>query len=342
MTATSMSPPGYNVLRSFEGRSLRAYKDVVGVWTIGFGNTNSDASVLGFTIGAGVTITAEQADSLLRIAVEKRYEPTVRATFPDASQELFDAATDFVYNIGTGGLAKRSWVIGYKRNKDASGILAYDHAGGKVYAGLTRRRKRELAIINAADYGPEGKATPSELILDKNGKEIGVKPGVKVNAPPPLPAALPPGTATLSPVSSGMLRKGDQGEEVRDLQTMLRVSGYPCNSNGSFDAITEKAMKDFQRAHAQLDVDGVAGPASRAALQRVYDMKSKMARGAVVTGTTTGGVTADQVGGTHFLPTWSVVALCATAVVVLGVLVWQYRDEIVAYAKSYMPQPAHA
>jgi lysozyme len=44
----STSEKGLAVIRSFEGRALKAYKDCVGVWTIGYGQTNYDSSVLGF------------------------------------------------------------------------------------------------------------------------------------------------------------------------------------------------------------------------------------------------------------------------------------------------------
>ena len=36
-----ISLQGLNVVRSFEGCSLRAYKDCVGVWTIGYGHTGN-------------------------------------------------------------------------------------------------------------------------------------------------------------------------------------------------------------------------------------------------------------------------------------------------------------
>src|SRR5258708_88803 len=142
-----MSPTGYNVCRSFEGRALRAYKDCVGVWTIGFGNTNADASVLGFKIAAGVRITEEQAESLLKVAMETRYAPTVKRVLVGADQSTIDAGCDFAYDIGTGGFAGRGWVKSWLARKDASGILAYDHGGGHVISGLTRRRRRELAMI---------------------------------------------------------------------------------------------------------------------------------------------------------------------------------------------------
>jgi peptidoglycan hydrolase-like protein with peptidoglycan-binding domain len=63
--------------------------------------------------------------------------------------------------------------------------------------------------------------------------------------------------------SSGFLKKGDEGAEVRVLQEKLRVAGfYYGNSNGVFGPITEEAVKQFQEAY-NLHVDGVVGPATQ-------------------------------------------------------------------------------
>lgn len=296
-----MSPEGYNVCRSFEGRALRAYKDVVGVWTIGFGNTNADAEVLGFIIGPGVTITEAQANDLLKVAMETRYEPTVRAVLGEVPQYVFDAACDFVYNIGTAGLAGRSWVKAWLARGDASGILAYDHAGGKVYPGLTRRRHREFDMITAGNYGPEGVQPPA--LLDSV----------------PIPA------------STNMLWRGALGQEVTDFQTALGINGFPCPVSGTYDPATEAACKQFQAAHPQLAVDGVAGPATRAAAQRGVDMRSKGKRAGGAFLLSGGAISADHaVQAAPILPAWGVAALGVAFLVTVAFMAWQYRDELKA------------
>jgi hypothetical protein len=55
------------------------------------------------------------------------------------------------------------------------------------------------------------------------------------------------------------LVRGDSGEEVKTLQELLRRQGYDVKVDGKFGAGTEKAVRDFQRAH-KLDVDGRVGP----------------------------------------------------------------------------------
>lgn len=59
-----------------------------------------------------------------------------------------------------------------------------------------------------------------------------------------------------------LLVRGDEGEDVRNLQQRLRVAGfYHGNATGVFGPITEEAVKRFQEAY-NLSVDGVVGPAT--------------------------------------------------------------------------------
>lgn len=68
---------------------------------------------------------------------------------------------------------------------------------------------------------------------------------------------------------SGLIVKGEEGENVRVLQERLRVAGfYYGNATGIFGPITEEAVKRFQTAY-KLDVDGVVGPATSAKLPPV-------------------------------------------------------------------------
>lgn len=62
-----------------------------------------------------------------------------------------------------------------------------------------------------------------------------------------------------------IIRLGDIGEEVGLLQKNLVRAGYEIEVSHFFDADTEAAVMDFQRA-ARLVVDGIAGPKTRAAL----------------------------------------------------------------------------
>ena len=62
-----------------------------------------------------------------------------------------------------------------------------------------------------------------------------------------------------------LIKKGDTGELVRELQAVLNELDYAVSENGVFDIKTEQAVKDFQSAHVDkhqqpLTVDGAVGP----------------------------------------------------------------------------------
>ena len=62
------------------------------------------------------------------------------------------------------------------------------------------------------------------------------------------------------------LRRGNQGEEVADLQAMLNAKfGYNLDVDGNFGKDTENAVKDFQKKHG-LTADGFVGRKTWAAL----------------------------------------------------------------------------
>ncbi|WP_306024990.1 N-acetylmuramidase domain-containing protein [Oceaniradius stylonematis] len=62
-----------------------------------------------------------------------------------------------------------------------------------------------------------------------------------------------------------LLRRGDRGDAVRDMQRMLTAAGHPLRADGVFGLRTEAALRAFQSRHG-LAIDGIYGPASRAAL----------------------------------------------------------------------------
>lgn len=322
------SNQGYAVVRSFEGRALKAYKDCVGVWTIGYGQTNFDAEILGFKIGPGVTITAEQCEALLKTSMTRRYEPAIRkAMGPDCTQQAFDAGASFHYNCGA--IARASWVKSYvAKNMPAvhSGIMAWNKGGGKVLAGLTRRRGREWGMISAGDYGPEGRQVPRDL---HTGKAVDVAP---VGAPETLPPEQQAGHGGYP----GMMRLGDEGPEVKDEQEQLVLLKYTnVTPTGKYDAATEAAVRDFQKNHPQLHEDGILGPATKVSIRRAADavvkLKKTTAGGTGSTGTV---VAIDQATGSH--AHWGLyVGVGVIAAIALAYVAWTYRDEIRAMLKAW-------
>ena len=68
-----------------------------------------------------------------------------------------------------------------------------------------------------------------------------------------------------------VLRPGDKGDAVKEVQTLLTSYGYYSGKiNGSYNTATTTAVRNFQRDHS-LTVDGIAGKATQAALYAAED-----------------------------------------------------------------------
>ena len=65
---------------------------------------------------------------------------------------------------------------------------------------------------------------------------------------------------TSKPETYPTLKRGDKNDYVLAWQKMLNLNGYHCGiEDGIFGANTERAVKDWQRAH-KLNPDGIIGP----------------------------------------------------------------------------------
>lgn len=75
-----------------------------------------------------------------------------------------------------------------------------------------------------------------------------------------------PSSSVSAALLSGSLRRGASGPSVTELQRALAREGFdPGAVDGKFGPQTERAVRAFQRANG-LEVDGVVGPRTRAAL----------------------------------------------------------------------------
>lgn len=86
------------------------------------------------------------------------------------------------------------------------------------------------------------------------------------STPAPTPTPDPAPTATL-------IRFGDKGNKVKELQEKLIKLGYNCGkfgADGEFGVKTLAAVTKFQREHL-LEVDGIAGPETIKALNKALD-----------------------------------------------------------------------
>ena len=133
------SKAGINLIKSFEGLRLKAYKPVrtEQYYTIGYGHYGADVT-------ADMTITEEQAETFLSQDLVK-FERAVIALGRNFNQNQFDALVSFTYNCGAANLKR---LVANRNNAQiADTIPLYNRAGGKVLNGLIRRRAQERALF---------------------------------------------------------------------------------------------------------------------------------------------------------------------------------------------------
>ena len=139
----NISETGLNLIKSFEGCKLTAYKAVSTetYYTIGWGHYGSDVT-------AGMTITQEEADALL-VSDLAKYETKVNKYIDtyNFNQNQFDALVSFAYNIGSidGLTAKGTRTI----SQISSKFSAYVKSGGVTLSGLVKRRAAEKTLFDA-------------------------------------------------------------------------------------------------------------------------------------------------------------------------------------------------
>jgi lysozyme len=102
-------------------------------------------------VKANQALPAEAAAMQLLAHTVGAYEHTVNAIGVPLTQNQFDALVSLCYNIGTGNFVSSTLVKMLKADEPKSEIAAqflrWNKAGGKVLAGLTRRRNAEAELF---------------------------------------------------------------------------------------------------------------------------------------------------------------------------------------------------
>ena len=133
---------GLDLIKSFEGLRLKAYKDAVGVWTIGYGHTK--------TATPGTVISEPEAEALLRNDLAEAQGAVERLVKQPLTDNEYAALVSFVFNLGSGNLSRSTLLrrlnVGDRKGA-ADQFLVWNKAGGKVLAGLTRRRQAERTLF---------------------------------------------------------------------------------------------------------------------------------------------------------------------------------------------------
>lgn len=147
MPITKTSPQGRAFIERFEGLYLNAYNDGVGVCTIGYGHTDAAGPP---SVRYGMTCTKADADAWLSADLAKVEREVCSLVTVPLRQNQFDALVSFHFNTGALGrstLLKRLNAGEY--SAVPSELMKWDHGGGAVMPGLTRRRAGEAAMWTA-------------------------------------------------------------------------------------------------------------------------------------------------------------------------------------------------
>lgn len=152
----NLSENGLNLIKSFEGCRLTAYKclPTEKYYTIGYGHYGSDVT-------GGMKITKEQAEELLLQDCKKAIK-NVNSFMSkyNFNQNQFDALVSFAFNVGSINQLTASGTRTLEQI--SSKITAYNKSGGRVIAGLVKRRAKEKELFD----------TPTSTTVKKSNKEI--------------------------------------------------------------------------------------------------------------------------------------------------------------------------
>ncbi len=151
MKVNQASVKGINLIKKYEGLSLKPYKCPAGLATIGYGATY-------YPNGIKVKLTdkpiSEYEASTMLSNMLRHYEISVDSyTRDDLTQGQFDALVSFAYNCGLGNLKSSTLLKKVNANPNDPTIrqefLKWNKGGGKVLAGLTKRRTEEADLYES-------------------------------------------------------------------------------------------------------------------------------------------------------------------------------------------------
>jgi len=138
---------GYALIKKFEGCRLKAYLCPANVWTIGYGNTFYEN---GMKVKEGDVITQQRAEELAKFIIDQfavTIEPFIQKPLND---NQFSACVSLAYNIGTSGFKRSSVFKKLNINPNdptiADSFKLWNKGGGKVLAGLVKRREAEIQL----------------------------------------------------------------------------------------------------------------------------------------------------------------------------------------------------
>lgn len=209
--------PGVLEIARSEGCRLRAYRDVAGVWTIGWGETEG--------VRPGDVMTQDEADQLLCSRLAECVQGVEAALTHPATPHQLAAMVSLAYNVGLAGFARSSVLRAHNTGNPLAAARAFGlwnkaRMGGvlKEVRGLTARRARESALYLTHDmaYHP-----PLDALPDSAAGAVADMPAAE---PESRMAASPIAQSGAVSIASGAVAMAStMSADVRDVATGLGV-----------------------------------------------------------------------------------------------------------------------
>jgi lysozyme len=258
----------YSLIKRWEGLHRRrsdglieAYKDPVGIWTIGYGSINHFD--LGRPIQPGDVITEAAAERWLKLEVEEVAEDVGNLCQVSLTQGMFDALVSFVYNIGIGAFGESTLLRKLNRDVDYAGaarefdrwVHGEDNGTRRILPGLVNRRNDEEALFRRDGLNPVGGDGGS------TGSTTPANPSVEERPYQPAPIPLP--------FTRTLLVKGDVGDDCYILNCALAGLGFLrlAPQPNEFTEVTKSAVELLQRREALSRIDGKVGPETKRGIE---------------------------------------------------------------------------
>jgi lysozyme len=131
------------LIEFYEGFRSNAYLCPAGTCTIGYGHTGSD-------VRPGMVISRATAERLLEKDMKHAADAVADMIRVRLSEQQYGSLISWVFNIGAGAAADSTVIFLVNRRKflsAADALMHWNHVGGDVSRGLTKRRMAEKRLF---------------------------------------------------------------------------------------------------------------------------------------------------------------------------------------------------
>ena len=156
------STDAIELIKEFEGLSLRSYTCPAGYLTVGYGHVGPD-------VVPYLEISESRAEELLVDDMQWASDTVNGLVDADLTQSQFDALVSFVFNIGAGAFGDSTLLRRINSGEPVGPAIEqelprWNKGGGEVLPGLVRRRQAEVELAQK-DKEPAPVASDSSISL---------------------------------------------------------------------------------------------------------------------------------------------------------------------------------